>query len=208
MLTNLGAEPYLVLRAPAGQPIARGASHHSGIRAPFPQSIPMMKFFRSRIAWPVLFLCTALPALNAEDIPFVGCKSDGQTGPVEAPRGAPTSLQIPRQIAQHLAYYSAGGIAVLGPRGWSCFSVYGSSGSMLYVVPESVTADNILLRHQQGFDDPAIELADISGQGSGGRAVVSAMARAFPAWRKQVEVPFAMLNPILTYPPTRRQLTT
>jgi hypothetical protein len=45
-------------------------------------------------------------------IPFIGCKSDGQVGPLDAPTGhAPTghapAVKLPADAARRLAYYKA-----------------------------------------------------------------------------------------------------
>jgi opacity protein-like surface antigen len=75
-------------------------------------------------------------ASAAEQVPFVGCASDGQTGPVPAPNGAPKTFAIDAAAASQLAYYQAeDSFGVLAPRGWNCFYVYGSSGSSLMVSP-------------------------------------------------------------------------
>lgn len=65
-------------------------------------------------------------------VPFVGCKSDGQTGPQKAPNGKPVLLPLPAKFAERLAYYkSEQSAGVLAPRGWYCFGTYGSSGDTL-----------------------------------------------------------------------------
>jgi len=63
-------------------------------------------------------------------VPFVGCRSDGQVGPVEAAKGTSPSLSITPKETQQLAYYSLEtGLGVLAPRGWYCFGTYGSGAS-------------------------------------------------------------------------------
>src|SRR5208283_4261268 len=50
-------------------------------------------------------------------VPFIGCNSDGQVGPVDAPKGTSRSALIGREAAQKLAYYKAAqGVGVLHPR--------------------------------------------------------------------------------------------
>ena len=62
-------------------------------------------------------------------VPFVGCPSDGQAGPVATPTGGPVRVSLPARVAAELAYYKGGqGTGVLAPRGWQCFESYGSSG--------------------------------------------------------------------------------
>src|SRR5271156_5114144 len=66
--------------------------------------------------------------------PFVGCKSDGQVGPLDSSKGIGSHTKLPSEVANQLAYYKAEhGFGVLAPRGWSCFSTYGSNGSSLFV---------------------------------------------------------------------------
>ena len=74
-----------------------------------------------------------------EQVPFVGCASDGQAGPVAAPKGAPKSVAIDAAAARQLAYYQAqDSFGVLAPRGWNCLYIYGSSGSTLAVSPTAL----------------------------------------------------------------------
>src|SRR5215469_12091388 len=70
-------------------------------------------------------------------VPFIGCKSDGQVGQFDAPKGTNKSVSIPVEAAQKLAYYKAKqGPGVLAPRGWYCFETYGSSGGSLFISPK------------------------------------------------------------------------
>ena len=76
-----------------------------------------------------------LAAKAAQTVPFVGCPSDGQQGPVAAPKGQPKAVNVEPAAAARLAWYQArytGG--ALAPRGWKCFSLYGSSGTTLTIV--------------------------------------------------------------------------
>src|SRR5271154_1292847 len=73
----------------------------------------------------------------ASRVPFVGCKSDGQTGPVEASEGESKVVPGDAKAAQQLAYYaSQKEFGVLAPRGWYCFGTYGANGNTLYVSPQ------------------------------------------------------------------------
>ena len=102
----------------------------------------------------VLVMQTMLPAqtTNAASkqatgsvVPFVGCQSDGQVGPLDAPKGKSKVLSIATKKAQRLAYYKAKeGQGVLAPRGWYCFGTYGSSGASLFVSPQKIGADTLL----------------------------------------------------------------
>src|ERR1700729_1277487 len=63
-------------------------------------------------------------------VPFVGCASDGQMGPQKAPNGKNLAVAIPAAMANRLAYYKGeNSSGVLAPRGWNCFSTYGSNGA-------------------------------------------------------------------------------
>ena len=66
-------------------------------------------------------------------VPFVGCASDGQAGPQAAPAGPSKAVAVPAATAQRLAWYKAQyGPGVLAPRGWHCFSTYGSNAPHLF----------------------------------------------------------------------------
>jgi hypothetical protein len=114
-------------------------------------------------------------------IPFVGCESDGQVGPVKAPTGKSPATLIAPETAQRLAYYKADAtLGVLAPRGWYCFGTYGSSGTTLYVSPDPIDAAKVLL-HGSNSAGPAIELALRDGGTSGRFSVAQIIARVFPA---------------------------
>lgn len=114
-------------------------------------------------------------------VPFIGCASDGQTGPVNAPAGQARHLPTSTETAAHLAYYaSAQKLGVLAPRGWFCFGTYGSNGAALYVSPQPFDAKNVLSAKWRGFSGPAIELSLNSGETSGRFAVAHVIARVFP----------------------------
>lgn len=120
----------------------------------------------------------------AVSVPFVGCKSDGQTGPMEAPKGKSKSVSMSPQAAQRLAYYeSAQGVGVLAPRGWYCFGTYGSGGDALFVSPQSIGSADFIGRTPAGFVGPAIEVSHRLGETSGRYDVAEVMARVFPAYK-------------------------
>ena len=119
-------------------------------------------------------------------VPFVGCKSDGQQGPQDAPGGQEMSLPITVEAAQQLSYYEAQ-IGVLAPRGWHCLGTYGSSGSELYVSPQPLTFAEVLSKTWKGFDGPAIEIVAIDGGTSGRFDAARIMARVFPDQRAFVD---------------------
>jgi len=114
-------------------------------------------------------------------VPFVGCQSDGQVGPLKAPRGKSKAVSITAAAAQRLAYYQAeDGLGVLAPRGWYCFGTYGSAGSTLYVAPQPVNAADLFSDQWSGFSGSAIEFASMIGDTSGRFTVARTIARVFP----------------------------
>ena len=121
-------------------------------------------------------------------VPFVGCKSDGQVGPLKAPRGKSKVVSISAEQAQQLAYYKAEeGLGVLAPRGWYCFGTYGSNGNNLYVTPQPVSSSELFSDSWKGFTGPAIQLSVSIGDTSGRFEVAKTIARVFPAHKDFVE---------------------
>lgn len=113
---------------------------------------------------------------GAVSVPFVGCKSDGQVGPIEAPKGNARSVSVSPQAAPQLAYYeSAEGLGVLVPRGWHCFRTYGSGGDALFVSPQPINLANLR------FAGNAVELSRRLGGTFGRFDVAEVIARVFPA---------------------------
>lgn len=117
-------------------------------------------------------------------VPFVGCASDGQTGPHKAPSGKSLAVSIPAALAERLAYYKAKyGIGVLAPRGWHCFSTYGSSGENLFVSPDPVDSQLWLSLKWQGFTGPAVQISVFDGGTSGRFEVAKVVAKVLPAYK-------------------------
>jgi hypothetical protein len=120
----------------------------------------------------------------AARVPFVGCRSDGQIGPVKAPPGKSKVLPIDAKTATRLAYYKADeGYGVLAPRGWYCFGTYGSNGENLYVSKNPIRSADLLSTQWKGFRGPAIQASYQNGDTSGRFEVARMMARVFPAHR-------------------------
>jgi len=114
---------------------------------------------------------------NTISIPTVGCKADGQAGPVDAPDvPKTTTVNADPASVQKLAYYTSGGVGVLGPRGWFCFEVYGSNGGTLLVGPQTLD-----LSSDTDFTGPGIAFSYWDGQSSGRFEVAEVIARVFPA---------------------------
>src|SRR4051812_38890579 len=82
---------------------------------------------------------------ETSSVPFVGCPSDGQAGPQDAPKGADKTTTIDSATAERLAFYKAEfGPGVFGPRGWYCVGLEGSSGSTVYLTPAPLNARDLL----------------------------------------------------------------
>ena len=117
-------------------------------------------------------------------VPFVGCKSDGQAGPQQPPTSAGLEIRLEASLAKRVALYKAIlGDPVLGPRGWSCFEVYGSSGSSLFVTPKSIEWADIVSPKWEGITGDGIEATTTYWDGSGQILVAKVVARVFPAYR-------------------------
>ncbi len=117
-------------------------------------------------------------------IPFVGCPSDGQSGPVNPPKGKGRVIAMMPDAAKRLAYYSSeDNLGILAPRGWHCFGTYGSSGSSLYVSPQPIAAENLFAGDSPVFLGPLVVLTWESGGTSGRFGVAKEIARVFPAYR-------------------------
>jgi hypothetical protein len=133
-------------------------------------------------------------------VPFVGCKADGQLGPVDAPKGSPVNVRLDAKTAKELAYYSGVGLGVLGPRGWNCFGGYGSSGETLFVSAQPIEITNVF---PDGTTGPAIEVSHRNGgTGSGAFELAEVVARVFPdfeAFAKNVAEQFGPI-PFGPYP--------
>ncbi len=123
-----------------------------------------------------------MPIKPSTNVPFVGCRSDGQVGPQDAPTGKPKTITISPQLAQRVAYYKASdGEGVLGPRGWYCFGTYGSSGSSLYVTPVPLKSADLFSNSWKGISSYGIQISESNGDTSGRFEVAQIVARVFPA---------------------------
>ncbi len=136
----------------------------------------------------VLLFFAAPVFAQTSTVPFIGCPSDGQVGPLAAPAGQARQFPIPPGTAARLAWYKAANApGVLAPRGWHCFSTYGSSRATLYVSPEPLTAKLVLPGNGwNGFSGPAIEISSMYGDTSGRFTVAQIIARVFPAHKQFV----------------------
>ncbi|MGD0547720.1 MAG: hypothetical protein ABR991_07800 [Terracidiphilus sp.] len=136
-------------------------------------------------------------------VPFVGCESDGQVGPLKAPRGQNKVVSISAQAAQKLAFYQAeDGFGVLAPRGWYCLGTYGSNGSSLYISPEPIKPADLFSTEWRGFTGPVIQLSNSVGDTSGRFEVASMIAEVFPAHMDFVRNVIAEGNKLASSYPT------
>jgi hypothetical protein len=87
---------------------------------------------------------------------------------------------------RRLEYYKAGyGPGVLAPRGWHCFSTYGSNGSNLFISPDPIDGKTVLLSNDwKGFAGQAIQLSYSYGGTSGRFEAARVIARVFPAYKQ------------------------
>ena len=122
--------------------------------------------------WAILVLLAAGALLGQAKVPLVGCKSDGQTGPVDAPTGKDPVLPISARAAERLAYYTVGDQGVLAPRNWYCFGLYGSGGTHLYVGPRPIPDVPVEI---------GIVVSNRPGGTSGRFSVAEVISRVFPA---------------------------
>jgi hypothetical protein len=140
------------------------------------------------LLWSVAALILAVGPVLAEPVrptagvPFVGCRSDGQMGPEPAPRRPAKTPRVPAGLAGRLAYYASAYNGVLAPRGWTCFGLYGSNGSTLFVTPKRIPRP-----FDSKIEGPAVQLSVSSGETSGRFEAAQVAARLFPERRKFVE---------------------
>jgi hypothetical protein len=141
----------------------------------------MRRFFTLRAVGAAIALCGATACApeaarpGDEAVPFVGCLSDGQSGP----RAAPSPGVVPRvppNAARRLAFYASADVAVLAPRGWNCFGLYGSGGSSLVVAPGDLPE----LVGPIEIGGPAVLIRRSWGGTSGRQKAAEAAARYFP----------------------------
>lgn len=132
-----------------------------------------------------LLLVAPAAAQDQAPVPFVGCASDGQQGPLAAPDGKGQTPTAPAAVAGRLAWYASNDLAVLAPRGWRCFGLYGSNGSGLYVTPEEHGED--LFDLPAPLTGPLVQVQLSLGSTSGRFEAARVAGRLFPARRAFVE---------------------
>lgn len=119
-------------------------------------------------------------------VAFVSCSSDGQLGPQEGIRDIGPAHHAPKAVASELAYYASADLAVLAPKGWHCFGLYGSNGATLIVTPE-VHGSADLLQAPKPLTGPAVEVSFSWSSTAGRSEVAKVIARLFPSERKFVD---------------------
>jgi hypothetical protein len=150
---------------------------------------------KKRILFCISFLLLAgSPSLALSEtnetirVPFVGCESEGQAGPVAAPKGTEMALQLDARVAGKLAYYKAEStIGVLAPLGWSCFGIYGSNGAALLVTPDLPKREDLFSPTGKSIATPAIQISTSYGKTSGRFDVARVIARIFPLQKAFVQ---------------------
>ncbi len=162
----------------------------------------------SRLAALGLLLPAVLGAQARSTVPFVGCRSEGQADPIDAPAGKPVTVPIAESSAKKLAYYTDGGsIGILAPRGWHCLGTYGSNGGSVTVSPGPVTRSE-LVAHGTALAGPMVVRSFLSGSGSGSAIVAEVLARIFPQYRKLARATLRWFDrPIPTGPYPQDRLT-
>jgi hypothetical protein len=117
-------------------------------------------------------------------VPFVGCKSDGQTGAMVSPKDDGSASKLPQELASRLAWFASNNTGgVLAPRGWHCLELYGSDGSVFMVKPSAFGRDPFSTQ----LVGPAIQVSISFGQTSGRFEAAKIAARLFPSRKKFVE---------------------
>jgi len=121
---------------------------------------------------------------HAVAVPFVGCPSEGQLGPEEAPKGTSVSVATSREGVLQLAYYSfLPPTGVLAPRGWHCFGILGSGGGTLFITPELIDYPAAVAIIQSRLAGNAVVFNSTYGGGSGSDRVARVIARVFPKYK-------------------------
>jgi len=112
-----------------------------------------------------------------DQIDFVGCPADGQTGAIDAPQGTPKIAVLDGVPAGDVAYYKGeNSRGAFAPHGWNCRVWYGSSGSTLIVTPASINPPYLT---PPRLSAPAIEVSSIIGGTSGRFSVAIYASRLF-----------------------------
>jgi len=123
-------------------------------------------------------------------------------GPLASPKDAAKGTELSPELTGQLAYYKAeDGVGILAPRGWYCFSTYGSNGSNLFISPQPIIHKELFASDWKGFLGAAIEVSVSIGDTSGRFAVARTIARVFPDRTEFVrEVASEGIEPASSFP--------
>lgn len=122
----------------------------------------------------IAYLVVAIAAFgvtiaHADDevkVPFIGCPSDGQTGPLGPPTGTARTVHLSAKLPGAIAFYQGeGGAGVFAPAGWHCLALYGSSGEAIIVSANALPKSGV--PSGNSIDAPVIEYSALSGETSG-----------------------------------------
>jgi len=136
-------------------------------------------------------------------VPFVGCRSGGQLGPIAAPKSSDKSITVPPNVAKRLAYYKAKwSPGILAPLGWNCLGINDHDSFTLLVtakspknnkskaksIPERIASLTHLFSHRKSdITGPAILVSEYYGTTEGKLKVASFVARLFPEHKTFVQ---------------------
>lgn len=116
---------------------------------------------------------------NEVQVPFVGCPSDGQTGPIPAPTGAARTVHLSSKLPGSIAFYQGEGDGgVFAPAGWHCLALYGSSGVALIVSANALPKSGV--PSNSSIHAPVITLSTFDSETSGRFDVARLGSMLFP----------------------------
>ncbi len=148
--------------------------------------MPSRRLAALSLALTAMMCLSAAPSKQA--LPLVPCASDGQQGPLDPPSSKAPTPTFPPALASRLAYYAVsqyggGANGVVGPRGWHCAYLYGSSGDYFLLAPQPLAArpEGTVLK---GW---GIEVAYSMGSTSGRFEAAELAGRLFPSAKKFVD---------------------
>lgn len=127
------------------------------------------------------FLCSSSLPAQLVEVPFVACGATGQIGWEPSSQPQNSGIRLPARQAAQLAYFSAQeGIGLLGPKGWHCLGLIGSSGPILIVSPHELRQAFENDRTAEIERGPIVLWAFRSAHTSGRNEVCELIAPYFP----------------------------
>lgn len=98
-------------------------------------------------------------------VPFIGCPSDGQAGPIPPPTGKTRKIGVSFKLPGKVAFFKGvQGIGVFAPAGWHCFVSYGSAGATTIVSAHALPTSGMPPRD---LGAPTIDISSYAGDTSG-----------------------------------------